>query len=114
MPPQDRQQQKQRDAILRLHAVAKKQLESHWPEEIWTTEDNARIVDERIKAEKFAQQAAKRRKKYALQKIQREAFTIILGLIKERKLKITPEYMASITDPKMKQQLIEAVCLSKV
>jgi hypothetical protein len=45
-----------------------------------------------------------------------EAFTLIkiIQMIESGEIKITPAVMAGVTDPKLKQYLVETICLSKV
>lgn len=41
-------------------------------------------------------------------------FEGVLDLIRRRMIQVTPEYIQSITDPTQRQELVKAICLSKV
>jgi hypothetical protein len=49
--------------------------------------------------------------------VQRETdhrFIILVKDIKRGRIKITPEFMRSITNPALKQKVIEAICLARI
>jgi hypothetical protein len=77
-------------------------------------ERKKRLEIEGKKAEKRAADAAARRQKREEEKRARIFHERLCDLIKKKQLRVTEEYLKSVTDPKMKQELVEAICLSKV
>ena len=68
------------------------------------------------KAEMMAQME-KHRAEAELRREKQEAiivYNFLCELIKKRMIHVTPEFMKSVTDPAIKKQLIEAICLSKI
>lgn len=64
-------------------------------------------------AKKSRAQAAAAKKREAAKR-QRELHKEICRLVAAKQIMVTEAYIRSITDPKQKQELVEAICLSKV
>lgn len=83
----------------RAIATLKRKMEEH--ESAWQYQQER---DERARREYEAQLAVE---------WEEETFKHILGLVKEKKIIVTAEYMKTLT-PERKKLIVEAVCLSKV